>query len=315
MTISFPLPDMLDYITTLAAEHGFEACGIARVEPLDHDYRRLTAWLAAGHHGTMDYMERHGELRRDARHLLPDARSAIVVLMNYFPAERQPAGQPTIATYAYGYDYHYIIRSRLTRMAQTIAARTPHHYAVYCDSAPVMERTWAVRAGLGWIGRSGMLVNPRLGTYTLIGIIFTSLHLPSAIPMPDRCGHCRRCLDACPTGAITDHRLVDASRCISYLTIEHRGEWHPSLAQQAGHRLYGCDSCMAACPWNRFAHPTTIDELRPIAGIFDIDWTQITRGDFKRLLGKSAMQRAGYRKIKDRAEYIARESLEQTTSE
>lgn len=291
----------MEEIGCLAAECGFEACGVAAVEPLVGDKAILQQWLDAGKHGSMRYMANNVDLRTDPRLLLDDARSAVVVLANYYPARRQPEGQPRIASYAYGADYHYVVRQRLAALAEEIDAVSTHRWAVFTDSAPVFERAWAVRAGLGWIGKSGMLVNPRLGTYTLIGIMFTTLRLPASKPVAPRCGTCRRCIGVCPTGAISATDTIDARRCLSYLTIENREPVPDEFLDAAADTLYGCDRCMAVCPWNRFAHPTGIGEFDPIGGLFDVDWAGIGRGEFNRLLRNSAMQRAGHRKLRQRA--------------
>ena len=292
-------------ISEWAVDYGFEQCGVAAIEPLDVEYQRFERWVADGCHGTMHYLERYADIRHHPELLLPEAHSMVVVLMNYYPAERQPAAQPTIATYAYGADYHYVVRRRLDALASKINAVAPHRWAVYADSAPIMERTWAVRAGLGWIGRSGMLVNPRLGTYSLIGVMITTLALEASVPMMPHCGTCRRCLDACPTAAIHDTGCtVDARRCLSYLTIENREPVPDEFLPSAGNTLYGCDRCMEVCPWNRFAHPTTVSELQPIDGLFSVDWHSIGRGQFDRMFRYSAIQRAGFQKIRTRARQI-----------
>lgn len=295
-----------------AAGCGFEQCGFAEVCPLSEtaDVERLRRWLAAGRNASMAYMARNLDKRFDPRLLLPEARTAVVVLMNYCPAVRQPDCQPRIASYAYGQDYHFVVRSRLNRLAERMSQAEQHTYAVFCDSAPVMERSWAVRAGLGWIGRSGMLVNPRLGTYSFIGVMFTSAVIAPDTPTANRCGRCSRCVDACPTAAIDcGNSAIDARRCLSYLTIESREPLPEVLATQAGNILYGCDRCMEVCPWNRFSHPTAVSELQPVDGLFAIDWATIGRGEFNRRLKFSAMQRAGHKKVRDRALQIKSNDL------
>ena len=304
----------------------FDAWGVARIEPIDDEIERLREWLNNGYHGEIQYMARNIEMRANPQKLLPGARSMIMVLMNYYPHEWQPTDKPQIAAYAYGNDYHHIVKSKLTSLAEDINKIIPHQYAVFCDSAPVMERTWAVRAGLGWIGRNGMLVNPKFGTFTFIGTLITTLELEPSTPMKNRCGTCRRCIEACPTGAIVEqqtltpspsglplkqgenirtqktylNRTIDARRCLSYQTIEKRGEIDEDLRKLATNTLYGCDRCQLACPWNRFAHPHNHPELEPIDGIFNIDWASMTRSEFSRRLKFSPMQRAGLKKIKER---------------
>ena len=282
----------------------FDACGVARVEPIEDEIARLQEWISQGHHGEMQYMARNIEMRANPQELLPEARSMIMVLMNYYPREWQPKESPQIATYAYSNDYHHIVKSKLTSLAEDINKVIPHQYAVFCDSAPVMERAWAVRAGLGWIGRNGMLVNPEFGTFTFIGTLITTLELEPSSPMENRCGTCMKCVEACPTKAILKNKTIDARRCLSYQTIEKRGEIDEELRELAGNTLYGCDRCQLACPWNRFAHPHNHPELEPIEGIFDIDWASMTRSEFNHQLKFSPMQRAGLKKIKDRYKQI-----------
>lgn len=297
-----------DEIRRWAAECGFEQCGFASACSLvgTGEGRLLRRWIEAGRHASMAYMADNLDKRLDPRLLLPEAETAVVVLMNYFPGKPQPGGQPRIASYAYGQDYHFIVRSRLRRLAERMSQVGSHTYAVFCDSAPVMERSWALRAGLGWIGRSGMLVNPRLGTYSFVGVMFTSAVVPPDTPMPNRCGRCGRCIAACPTAAIdAATSTIDAGRCISYLTIESRHPVPEKFLGPSSGILYGCDRCMEACPWNRFAHPTAVPELQPLGGIFSIDWTKIGRGEFNRLLKLSPMKRAGYRKLRERALQMA----------
>ena len=282
----------------------FDAWGVAHIEPIENEISHLQNWLNHNYHGEMQYMARNITMRANPQELLLEAKSMIMVLMNYYPQEWQPNNQPRIASYAYGNDYHHIIKSKLTKIAEEINNVIPHKYAVFCDSAPVMERTWAVKAGLGWIGRNGMLVNPKLGTFTFIGTLITTLELEPNKPIENHCGTCKRCIDACPTGAILKNKTIDARRCLSYQTIEKRGEIDEELKELAGNTLYGCDRCQIACPWNRFAKPHNHPELMPIEGIFEIDWSTISRSEFNKHLKFSPMQRAGLKKIKSRYKQI-----------
>ena len=277
----------------------FDAWGVARIEPIDEEIAHLRKWLESGYAGEMRYMHNNLHLRANPKELLPEAKSMIMVLMNYYPRQWQPADRPQIAAYAYGNDYHHIVKSKLTELAEEINKATPHKYAVFCDSAPVLERYWATRAGLGWIGKNGILVNPKLGTFTFIGTLITSLDLEASGEMENRCGTCRKCIDACPTGAIID-KTIDARKCLSYQTIEKRGEVDNELIEVAGNTLYGCDRCQLACPWNRFAQPHSHPELEPIEGIFELDWASMSRSEFNRKLKFNPMQRAGLKKIKAR---------------
>ena len=282
----------------------FDAWGVARIEPIESEISRLREWLDSGMAGEMRYMHNNLHMRANPCELLPNARSMIMVLMNYYPREWQPDNLPRIAAYAYGNDYHHIVKSKLTQIAEQINEIEPHQYAIFCDSAPVMERAWAARAGLGWIGRNGMLVNPQLGTFTFIGTLITTLDLEPNTPIKNRCGTCRSCIEACPTNAIRNNLTIDSRRCLSYQTIEKRGDIDDTIAALAGNTLYGCDRCQLACPWNQFARPHNHPELSPIDGIFDIDWASTTRSEFSHRLKFSPMQRAGLKKIKSRYNQI-----------
>lgn len=306
---------MLEYPTldSLFSTH-FDAWGVARIEPIEDEIDSLKEWIGNGYHAEMQYMARNNELRANPCELLPDARSMIMVLMNYYPHEWQPDNLPQIAAYAYGNDYHHIVKSKLTQIAEEINKIAPHKYAVFCDSAPVMERAWAVRAGLGWIGRNGMLVNPKLGTFTFIGTLITTLELEPSRPMENRCGTCKKCIKACPTEAILGNKTIDARRCLSYQTIEKRGDIDNELINLAGNTLYGCDRCQLACPWNRFAKPHNHPELMQIDGIFNLDWASMTRSEFNNRLKFSPMQRAGLKKIKSRYNQITTNSSFLTTN-
>lgn len=285
----------------------FDAIGVAAIGPIEDEMRHLELWLEKGYAGDMRYMHNNLHLRANPKELLSEARSMIMVLMNYYPRRWQPADKPQIAAYAYGNDYHHIVKSKLSQLAEEINKVAPHSYAVFCDSAPVLERYWASRAGLGWIGRNGMLVNPRLGTFTFIGTLITSLDLEPNKEMGNRCGTCRRCVEACPTNAILN-KTIDARRCLSYQTIEKRGDIDNELIEVAKNTLYGCDRCQLACPWNRFAHPHNHLELEPIEEIFELDWASMSRSEFNRKLKFSPMQRAGLKKIKARYEQIIHKS-------
>ena len=300
---------MLEYPTldSLFSTH-FDAWGVARIEPIEDEIDRLKEWIGNGYHAEMQYMVRNIELRANPCELLPNARSMIMGLMNYYPHEWQPDNLPQIAAYAYGNDYHHIVKSKLTQIAEEINKIAPHKYAVFCDSAPIMERAWAVRAGLGWIGRNGMLVNPKLGTFTFIGTLITTLDLEPSRPMENHCGTCQKCIEACPTRAILGNKTIDARRCLSYQTIEKRGDIDNELIDLAGNTLYGCDRCQLACPWNRFAKPHNHPELMQIDGIFNLDWASMTRSEFNNRLKFSPMQRAGLKKIKSRYNQITTNS-------
>lgn len=297
-----------DDIKAEAQRIGFDACGVAQADALPYDAEKLRQWLALGHNGNMGYMANYFDKRTDVRLLVEGARSVIVVLLNYYPAQLRPDDSPQIAKYAYGNDYHHIIKAKLQQLQQFIDSRAEQRCQICCDSAPLFERRWAERAGLGWIGKSGLLINPRLGSYTLIGEIVSTLPLDYDTPHPNRCGTCTKCIDACPTHALTAAGTIDARRCISYLTIENRTELTDEQVAQCGNRLFGCDACLDACPWNRRAQANHTPELQASDAFFAADFAHMTNGDFKRMFKHSPLQRAGYKKIQQLAEKIAKHS-------
>jgi epoxyqueuosine reductase len=244
-----------DELRTRAEALGFDLCRIAPAVPPPHAAEFAT-WLAAGCAADMAWLERQRERRADPRHLLPGARSIIVLAMNYWRPDPAPvegaAARGRIARYAWGSDYHDIIGEKLGQLDGWLAARGGTQRP-YVDTGPILERDFAALAGAGWHGKSTMLIHPRLGTWTFLAEILTTLELPADEPMRDHCGKCTRCIVACPTHAITAPHQLDARRCISYLTIENKGPIPIEFRTAIGDRIYGCDACLDACPWNRFA--------------------------------------------------------------
>ncbi len=248
-----------------AAALGFDAIGFARAEEHPHA-ARLTAWLEEGRHATMRWMAREPERRSDPRRVVPEALSVVSVLASYYrgdwPVEspiegRAPALRGRVARYAWGRDYHGRLKRRLNRLGRGLEALRPGtRWRAYVDSGPVLERGWAERAGLGWIGKNGNLIRQGAGSWYFLGEMICNVHLPAGEPARNRCGRCTRCIPACPTGAIVAPYQVDARRCISYLTIEHEGAIPREMRRAIGDRIFGCDDCQEACPWNRFATPT-----------------------------------------------------------
>ncbi len=243
---------MKDELLVLAASVGFEVCRVARCQPPPHA-AEFRAWLADGRAGEMDWLARNADRRTDPQAVLPGARSVVVLAMNYFQgkcAEHESSNR--IARYAWGDDYHKVIEKKLRSIDAWLVARGGRQRC-YVDTGPVLERDFAALAGAGWHGKSTMLIHPRLGTWFFLAEVLTTLDFEADAPLPDRCGRCTRCIDACPTRAITAPHQLDARRCISYLTIEHRGSIPVELRPLLGDRIYGCDDCLDACPWNRFA--------------------------------------------------------------
>ncbi|MFN5055403.1 MAG: tRNA epoxyqueuosine(34) reductase QueG [Bacteroidota bacterium] len=291
-------------VKEIAQAHGFDQCGIAKAVPLDDDARRLERWLQKGYHGEMHYMENHFDLRVDPTKLVPGAKTVITVLYNYFPEETQQIGIPKIAKYAYGEDYHLVIRKKLQLFLQSVREKMGHvEGRGFVDSAPVLERSWAQRSGLGWIGKNGNLINKKMGSFFFIATLITDLELEPDVPhATDHCGTCSRCVDACPTDAILIDKTVDASKCISYFTIELKSKDLPEdLKSKSENWIFGCDICQDVCPWNRFSKPHQHQELEPFKEImqFNIeDWLDINEESFKKIFKHSPLKRSGFEGIK-----------------
>lgn len=293
---------LLQQIKNKALELGFSACGVAPSAEAGSEAAYFDQWIAAGRQAGMDYMKNHREIRLNPDGLVPGAKSIISVALNYYPAVKRPANEPHIAYYAYGKDYHVVLKDRLRRLWQEILplykGETQPEARVFTDSAPILERYWAWRAGLGWIGKNTNLIIPGKGSFFFLGEIVTTWELDAYDePLPSRCGDCRRCLDACPTKALLSARCLDANRCLSYLTIEHRGDFPDELAPLLGNRLYGCDTCQLVCPWNRFSSPTQVEEFVPTEELLSFgkeNLQSFSQEEYNRIFAKSAVKRAKY---------------------
>jgi epoxyqueuosine reductase len=282
-----------------AEELGFLACGITDPSP-PADGEGLDRWLASGYAGVMRYLHRQARKRKDPRLIVPEARSVVVVLDNYYDGDPDPGPPPRVARYARSKDYHTVTRQRLEPLAELLrshGARVAHTFA---DSGPVPERALALRAGLGWIGKNTMLIRPGAGSFFFIGTIFTDLVLEAdRAVVTDHCGSCTRCLDACPTGALVEPRVLDATRCISYLTIEQKGPIPEPLAERLEGWVFGCDICNEVCPWNlRFAEPASTQAYEPwesLAGTGPELFDEMDEEEFARRFGDTPLERAGLR--------------------
>jgi epoxyqueuosine reductase len=280
-----------------AEELGFVACGITDPSPID-DGGWLDRWLAGGYGGVMRYLHRQARKRKDPRLIIPGVRSVVVVLDNYYDGEPDPGPPPKVARYARGEDYHRVTRERLEPLADLLRAHGARIAHTFVDSGPVPERALALRAGLGWIGKNTMLIRPGSGSFFFIGTLFTDLALEQdRIDATDHCGTCTRCLDACPTGALVEPKVLDATRCISYLTIEQKESIPEPLAERLDGWVFGCDICNEVCPWNqRFAQPTPTEEFRSrhlLDGAGPELFDGMDEGEFSRRFGDTPLERPG----------------------
>ena len=293
-----------------AHQLGFSYCGIARAEQLDEDARRLEAWLRQGMHGSMRYMENHFDLRIDPRKLVPGAKSVITLLQNYYPEQKQETGIPKIAKYAYGQDYHDVIRAKLhSFLAQINGSIGEIQGRGFVDSAPVLERTWAVKSGAGWIGKNGNLINKQTGSFYFIATLIVDIALQYDDPLAkDFCGSCRKCIEACPTEAIGNNKVIDGSKCISYFTIELKDALIPEqMKGKFDNWLFGCDVCQDICPWNRFSKAHSEPAFIPIPEILNLgtrEWEALSEDAFARIFKGSPIKRAKYKGIKRNLSFI-----------
>ena len=296
-----------------AARLGFDYCGIARAGALDEDARRLESWLTKGFHGSMKYMENHFDLRIDPTRLVPGAKSVITLMLNYFPSRQQTDGAPKISKYAYGRDYHEVIREKLKELLHFIKHEIGEvNGRGFVDSAPVLERSWAVRSGLGWIGKNGNLISKEAGSFFFLATLITDLSLHYDDPFSkDYCGTCRRCIDACPTDAITEGKEINGSKCISYFTIELKEMLIPD--EQKGkfnNWMFGCDVCQDVCPWNRFSKPSSdpaLIQLPEVLNFTTAEWEALTEESFKRIFKQSPLMRSKYKGIQRNLKFIKHE--------
>ncbi len=300
------------FIKQTSKELGFNFCGIAKATRLDEDARRLEAWLSKGMQGTMEYMENHFELRIDPAKLVPGAKSVITLMLNYYPSVKQKEDAAKVSKYAYGKDYHEVIREKLNTLIQLIKKNIGDiNGRGFVDSAPVLERTWAQQSGLGWVGKNGNLINKQSGSFFFIATLICDLHLEYDAPFAkDYCGTCTRCIDECPTDAILPDKIIDGSKCISYFTIELKDTLiDENMKGKFDNWMFGCDTCQDVCPWNRFSKPTTETNFTPIPEILNLstkEWNEMSEETFKEVFKHSPLNRSKYAGIQRNLKFITR---------
>jgi epoxyqueuosine reductase len=287
---------------------GFLSCGISKADFLDEEAPRLEAWLQKGMHGEMKYMENHFDKRLDPRKLVDGAKSVISLLLNYYPSEQPAEGTYKVSKYAYGQDYHQLIKTKLGELHAFIEAEIGEVGGrAFVDSAPVMDKAWAARSGLGWIGKNSNLLTSQVGSFYFIAELILDLELEYDVPTTDHCGTCTACIDACPTQAIIQPYVVDGSKCISYLTIELRNEIPTSFKGQMDDWIFGCDVCQDVCPWNRFSKPHSEPLFEPHPELLSMErqqWEEITEDVFRRVFQKSAVKRTKYSGLKRNISFV-----------
>lgn len=290
------------FIKQAAKDVGFDFCGISKAEFLEEQAPILENWLRKNMHGEMKYMENYFDLRLDPTKLVEGSKSVISVLLNYFPSETpSDKDAPKISKYAYGKDYHFVIKDKLTEMVKQMKLKIGDFNArIFTDSAPVMDKVWAAKSGLGWMGKHTNLINKKSGSFLFIGEIICDLELEADHPVKDYCGTCTRCIDACPTDAITQSYWVDGSKCISYATIELKATAPipKEFKNKMDNWAFGCDICQDVCPWNRFSKPHHTDSFNPHPDFLKMEsreWDEITEEVFHKIFELSAVQRTKYK--------------------
>jgi len=290
-------------IKDTAKKLGFQSCGIAKARFLAEEEARLSQWLSQKKQGEMDYMENHFDMRLDPRKLVDGAKSVISLSYNYFTSEKQSdPNAPKISKYAYGEDYHFVVKNKLKSLLAIIQTEIGNVNArVFVDSAPIMEKAWAQQSGLGWIGKNANLINQQNGSFFFLAEIIIDIDLSYDAPVTDHCGTCTKCIDACPTEAIVAPYVVDGSKCISYFTIELKNEFPKEVKGKFDNWMFGCDICQDVCPWNKFAKPHQEKLFEPSTALLSMnkkEWEEITVDTFQVLFKNSAVKRTKFEGLK-----------------
>jgi epoxyqueuosine reductase len=293
-----------------AIDLGFLFCGISKAGFLEEEAPRLENYLKNGFHGEMSYMENHFDMRLDPTRLVDGARSVISVVLNYFPKETQTDPEaPKISKYAYGTDYHFVIKDKLKELLNFIRGNIGDvNGRAFVDSAPVLDKAWAKKAGIGWIGKNTNLINKNTGSFFFLAELIVDLEMEYDIaPSQDHCGSCTRCIDACPTDAIVAPYVVDGSRCISYLTIELKNEMPKEFSGKTANWMFGCDICQDVCPWNKFSIVNSEHAFQPHPDLLDMrrqDWEEISEDVFQKIFKNSAVKRTKFAGLKRNIQFL-----------
>ena len=297
-------------IKSAAKALGFLSCGISKADFLEDEAPRLEQWLNQGHHGSMSYMERHFDKRLDPRLLVPGAKSVVSLLLNYHTDKKQTDPKaPKISSYAYGTDYHFVIKEKLKELMQIIHREIGEvNGRVFVDSAPVMDKAWAAKSGLGWLGKNTNLISKQVGSFFFIAELIIDLELDYDAPVTDHCGSCTACIDACPTDALLQPYQIDGSKCISYLTIELKENIPTEFKGQMGNWAFGCDVCQTVCPWNRFATPHNEPAFEPHEELLNLtksEWQEMTSVIFNKVFKNSAVKRTKFEGLKRNIKFLS----------
>ncbi len=298
-----------EQIKAEAIRLGFDDCGISHADYLKEEATQLKNWLHKGLHGEMDYMKNHFEKRVDPRKLVNNAKSVISVILNYYTSKKQrDSSAPIISKYAFGKDYHKVIKKKLKKLLHFIQNNIAQtNGRCFVDSAPVLDRAWAAKAGLGWIGKNSTLISPKFGSFVFIGLILVDCELAYDLQMNDMCGSCTKCISTCPTQAILTPKVIDANRCISYLTIEYKGSLPKNMKDCFENRIFGCDICQDICPWNKQIPEHNSKELQPLPNLLSLtrdEWLDMDEQKYEQMFTSSPVKRAKYQGLKRNIDFV-----------